>query len=135
LGQSLVPGRNINSWHWPFTNIFLRICIHKYTYLFTSAFCFINIPYSLPKYLYCDADRLNNLQRTKLSRCRIIWLLPHVLYPLFRYQIVSLSQCSCVSPVVLWVVDGGGGGAKSFDGEKDWTFIFQIIQYLLAGVM
>jgi hypothetical protein len=66
---------------------------------------------------------LNDLQRTSLSRRRTIWLLPH---HLFRQQVVSLSQSSCVSPVELF--DGrkdleGGGGAKSYDGENAWPSI------------
>jgi hypothetical protein len=41
-------------------------------------------------------------------------------------QVVSVSQSSCVSPVEL--TDGiggeeGGGGAKTYDGEKAWSSI------------
>jgi hypothetical protein len=39
---------------------------------------------------------LNELQRTRLSRRRIVWLLPRPL-PLSRQQVVFLSQSSCVS--------------------------------------
>ncbi len=40
--------------------------------------------------------------------------------PLFRQQVVCLSESSCVSPVQLSDVGGGrnGGGARSYDGEK-----------------
>jgi hypothetical protein len=64
---------------------------------------------------------LFDLQRTMLSRCRMIWLLP----PLSRQQVVALSQSSCVTPVEL--TDGRGGedrgGAKSYDGEKGWCSV------------
>ena len=60
----------------------------------------------------------NVLQRTRLSRCRMIWLLSHPL-PLSRHQVVSLSQSSCVSPVLL-TREGGQRvteDPKSCDGE------------------
>jgi hypothetical protein len=52
---------------------------------------------------------------------------------LFSWQVVSRSQSSCVSPVEL--TDGrgergGGGGAKSYEGEKAWSSL-KIIQYSL----
>ncbi len=37
-------------------------------------------------------------------------------------QVVSLSQSFCVSPVG----ENGGGGAKSYDGEKALSFIYII---------
>jgi hypothetical protein len=48
--------------------------------------------------------------------------------PLSRQQVVSLSQSPCVSRVELltWIgeLDGdGGGGAKSYVGEKAWSSI------------
>ncbi len=49
------------------------------------------------------------------------------LSPLSRQQVVSLSLSSCVSPVNLtdWREIGGfgGGGAKSYEGEKVWSSI------------
>jgi hypothetical protein len=60
------------------------------------------------------------MYKTRLSPCRMIWLLPHPL-PLPRQQSVSLSQSSFLSQVesILTEEGGwGGGGAKSFDGEK-----------------
>ncbi len=43
--------------------------------------------------------------------------------PLFRQQVVSLSQSSCVSPVQLTDGRGGkrGGEAKSYDVKKAWV--------------
>ncbi len=62
------------------------------------------------------------LQRTRLSRRRMIWLLPHPL-PL------PPSAC-CLSYSVLLRVElsdgrgeGVGVGAKSYDGEKAWSSI------------
>jgi hypothetical protein len=58
---------------------------------------------------------------------------PTPLPPLFRQQVVSLSQSSCVSSVEL--TDGrgglgGGGGAKSYDGEKALSSLkHSILQY------
>ncbi len=64
---------------------------------------------------------LDSLQRTRLSRRRIIWLLG----PLSRQQVVFLSQYSCVSPMNLTdgKGGGGGGGAKPYDGERAWSSI------------
>jgi hypothetical protein len=61
------------------------------------------------------------LERTRLSRCRMIWLLS-------LQQVVSPSHSSCVSPLALTggrggEVGGDGGGAKSYDGEKAWSSI------------
>jgi hypothetical protein len=50
-----------------------------------------------------------DLLRTKLSRRRKIWLLPHPLPPLPQ-KFVSLSQSSCVSPVELHNGRWGGRG-------------------------
>ncbi len=65
---------------------------------------------------------LDDFQRTRLSRCRITWLLPHPLPP-SSVSKLSLSQSSCVSPVELidgkWG-EGGGRGAKLNDCEKAW---------------
>jgi hypothetical protein len=38
-------------------------------------------------------------------------------------QVVALSQSSCVSPAKLADGEGGGGGAKSYDGRKAWSSI------------
>ncbi len=61
----------------------------------------------------------------------VVWFgsSPHPV-PLFHQQVVSLSQSSCVSPVEL--TDGRGRGmvggwAKSYDGEKAWSSINQLI--------
>jgi hypothetical protein len=66
---------------------------------------------------------LNDLWRTRLSRRRMIWLLPHLL-PHLRQQVFPLFQSSCVSPLEL--TDGIGGRGwkgvgeepKSYDDEK-----------------
>jgi hypothetical protein len=47
---------------------------------------------------------------TRLSRCLMILLLHHPLPPLTWQQVASLSDSSCVSPVML---TDGRGGAKS----------------------
>ncbi len=63
---------------------------------------------------------LNDIWRTRLSRRRVIWLLPHPFPPL---------------PAVSWIGDtqedwemrqladgrGGGEGAKSYNSEKAWS--------------
>ncbi len=68
----------------------------------------------MQKKIQCFEQRaLNDILRTKLSRHRVIWLLPHPLPSLSRQQVVSLSQSSCVSPVELF--DGREGGGL---GEK-----------------
>ncbi len=46
--------------------------------------------------------------------------------PLYRQQIVSLSQSSCVSPIQLTDGKGGGGGrrgAEPYDRKKAWSSI------------
>jgi hypothetical protein len=65
---------------------------------------------------------LNDFQRTRLSRCRMIWLLHHALPPSCQ-PVVSLSQSSFVSPVELTDGRGGrwGGGAKTYNREKAWS--------------
>ncbi len=45
---------------------------------------------------------------------------PTPLTPIFRQQIVSLSQSFCVSPVEHTNGGKGGWGAKSYDREKAW---------------
>ncbi len=50
---------------------------------------------------------MNDIQRTRLSRRRRIW----ILHPLSRQKVVFLSQSSCVSQVELTY--GREGGAKS----------------------
>jgi hypothetical protein len=58
---------------------------------------------------FCAIERvLNNLQRTMPSCGIMIRLFVHPLPPSPRQEGVSLSQCSCVSPVELF--DGRGGG-------------------------
>jgi hypothetical protein len=51
----------------------------------------------------------------------MIWLLATP-FSLSRQQLVSLSQSSSVSPVVL-TAGGGGRGADSYDREKTWPSI------------
>jgi hypothetical protein len=67
---------------------------------------------------------LNDLKRTRLS-CRPSNLALPPPYPLSRQQVVSLSQSSCVSSLLTGELGqgGGGGGAKSYDGEKAWSAI------------
>jgi hypothetical protein len=55
---------------------------------------------------------------------RMTRLLVHPLTPLFRQQVVSLSQSSYASPVDLTDWRGGEGvgrGAKAYDREKAWV--------------
>jgi hypothetical protein len=58
---------------------------------------------------------------------------PPPLPPLFREQVVSRSQSSCVSPVEL--TDGRGrrgrgwGVTKSYDGEEAWFSVNQSMFY------
>jgi hypothetical protein len=75
---------------------------------------------------------LNDLQRTRISRHRMIWLLPNPFPPLCCQQDVSVSQSSCVSLVELTDRRGGvgGGGARSNDHENDWSS--KIIHFSLA---
>ncbi len=69
----------------------------------------------------------NVLQRTKLSRHHMIWLLLPPPSPRFsRQQGVSLSQTSCVSPGKL--TDGRGGkGFKSYNSEEAQSSIMHKI--------
>ncbi len=56
------------------------------------------------------------LQRTRLSRCRIIWLLTLTSSPLSLQQVVSLSQSSCVLQVEL---TGGREGGEGLGEEPN----------------
>ncbi len=66
------------------------------------------------------------LKRTRLSRCRMIWLLSHPTPP-NPVNKLYLFFCMpvCVSPVDLTYGRGGKGGwwAKSYDNEKAWSSI------------
>ncbi len=63
------------------------------------------------------------LQRTRLSRRPMIWLLPPSPSP-SAVSKMSLTQSSCVSPVELLTgVGRGREGAKSYGGEKAWSSI------------
>jgi hypothetical protein len=67
-----------------------------------------------------DSERqreLNDLQRTRLSRRRMIWLLSHPLHTLSR--LVSLSQSSCVLPVEL--TEGRGGEVVGEEPDHTMT--------------
>ncbi len=56
-------------------------------------------------YKYVRQRLSNDLKNTRFSRRHMMWLLAH---PLPRQQVVSLSPSSCVSPVQLTCVTGGG---------------------------
>jgi hypothetical protein len=67
----------------------------------------------------------------------MIWLLAHILHPLTREQVVSLSHSSCESPVEL--TDGRGGG-KGLCEEPNHTIakkpgLILIIQYTLLTAL
>jgi hypothetical protein len=47
--------------------------------------------------------------------------------PLSRHRLVSLSESFCVSPVRLTTGRGGGLGVESYDGEKAWPSINNLI--------
>ena len=71
---------------------------------------------------YLGGKVFTDLKTTRLSRCRMVWLLPKPPPSLLsRQQVGSLSQASCLSPVERG--GGGGGGAKSNNGEKTWSSI------------
>ncbi len=57
---------------------------------------------------------------TRLSRRRMIWLLPNLRS---RKQAVCLSQCFCASPVEILTVEERGGGGGGADGEEAWSSI------------
>jgi hypothetical protein len=73
---------------------------------------------------------VNDLERTRLSRLRMFWLLPHPLYPL-----PSVSSKSRKTMKERQLADGGvggrgRGGVKSYDSGKASSCI--IIQYSLV---
>jgi hypothetical protein len=59
--------------------------------------------------------KLNDLQRTRLSRRRIIWLLPH---PSHREQVVSLFHNLPMCRRSSLLTGEDGGGEKSYEGKK-----------------
>jgi hypothetical protein len=66
---------------------------------------------------------LNDLERIRISRRRMIWLLPHTLS---RQQVVSLSRSSCVSSVEFTDGRGGSRGGEEPNQEtarKPWSSI------------
>jgi hypothetical protein len=68
---------------------------------------------------------LNYIQRTKLSRCRMIRLLPHPLPPLTTESCLSFLVFMCVADRASWRDMGGRGGqgTESYDREKAWPSI------------
>ncbi len=54
---------------------------------------------------------------------------------LFRQQFVSLSQSSCVSPVLLIQGIEGGGGGKGAKSTTRMPFHLKIIQCSLLGML
>jgi hypothetical protein len=71
---------------------------------------------------------LNDLQKTRISRRLMVWLLFHPL-PLRLvnlYLFFSLPVCRWSSlpsgEEGAWVLGRGGGGAKSYDSEKAKSF-------------
>jgi hypothetical protein len=85
--------------------------------------------------LYTLAQRvLNDLQRTRLSRRRITWLLSHPLPSLPSASSTGrhtgrLRKCD---KNLLGEGGEGGEGAKSYDGEKAWSSINHSILSALA---
>ncbi len=78
---------------------------------------------------------LNDLERTRLSRCRLFWLLPNPIPPpplgkLERRHTGSLRKRDNV--LTGNVVGGGGGGAKSYYGEKAFSFMYHSILSVLG---
>ncbi len=69
-----------------------------------------------------DQRVMKDLSTTRLSRCRMIWLLPKPLPPLPSARCLLFSVFMCVSGRAYWWNAGKGvGGAKSYDGENDWS--------------
>ncbi len=64
----------------------------------------------------------------RLSRRRMIWLLPHPL--LSRQQVVSLSVLMCRRPSLL-TGEGGRGWSQLIAGEKAWSSYTVAIHYSL----
>jgi hypothetical protein len=96
-------------------------------------FCSLDPPESLEAspFLYIrflpERFFLNDLQRTSLSRSRMIWLLPHPRYPvrkLDRRHIGTLTKRDNLLTIE------GGEEPKFYDGEKVWYLY--IIQYSQA---
>jgi hypothetical protein len=82
---------------------------------------------------------LNDLWRTR-GFLAVVWIgpLPHPPPSLSSQQVVSLSQYSCVSPIELIVVGGGGRGGRGWGRsqiilpqERAWSSINHSI---LSGV-
>ncbi len=65
---------------------------------------------------------LNDLERTRLSSCRVIWLLPNPLPPSPVCKLNWRHTGKLRKRDNLPTGEGGGlgGGAKSYSGEKAW---------------
>jgi hypothetical protein len=71
---------------------------------------------------------INDINRTRLSRPRMIWLLP----PPPKLSSVSVSSAEKTEKHrQLADRRGGGGGANSYGGEKAW---FSVIHLIISGV-
>ncbi len=80
----------------------------------------------------CSAMKLPFRQEFKLGSIELFIeeLAPPPPPPLlFRREAVPLSRSSCVTPVELADGVGGGAGAKSYDSEKAWSSINNLILF------
>jgi hypothetical protein len=73
-----------------------------------------------------------DLYRTRFSRFRMIWFLPHPLPLSHISNCLSFSVFLCVAGRAYWR-GGGGGGTKSHDGEKSGPLY--TIQYSRASTI
>ncbi len=77
----------------------------------------------------------SDLQRTRLSRHRLIWLLPRPLSSLPSASCFSFSAFLCVAGGAYWRIGGRGLGGRSHIIRLRESLVLQSIQYSLLSTV